>query len=77
VVRERYLIQGTIRTLTAEGRMQGWVLAGLPIGMLAILMVINPGYAMAHFEHPNVLLGTFGFETLGILWIRKIVSFDF
>lgn len=77
VVRERYLIRGTIRTLTAEGRMQGWILAGLPPLMLVLLLVMNPGYAMVHFQHPNLILGTFGFEMLGVLWIRKIVNFDF
>lgn len=77
VVRERYLIQGTIRTLTAEGRMQGWLLAALPPFMLLLLLVLNPGYAMVHFEHVNVLLVTFGVEALGVLWIRKIVNFDF
>ena len=77
VVRERYLIRGTIRTLTAEGRMQGWILAGLPPLMLVLLLVMNPGYASVHFQHPNILLGTFGFELLGVLWIRKIVNFDF
>jgi tight adherence protein B len=77
VVRERYLIQGTIRTLTAEGRMQGWLLAALPPFMLVLLLVLNPGYAAIHFQHLNVLLVTFGFEGLGVLWIRKIVNFDF
>ncbi len=77
VVRERYLIRGTIKTLTAEGRMQGWVLAGMPPCMLGLLLVINPSYAKVHFDHMNVLLVTFGFEALGILWIRKIVNFDF
>ena len=77
VVRERYLIRGTIRTLTAEGRMQGWILAALPPLMLVLLLVLNPGYASIHFKHPNVLLGTFGVELLGVLWIRKIVNFDF
>jgi tight adherence protein B len=77
VVRDRYLIQGTIRTLTAEGRMQGWLLAALPPFMLVLLLVLNPGYAKVHFEHFNVLLVTFGFEGLGVLWIRKIVNFDF
>jgi tight adherence protein B len=77
VVRERYLIQGTIKTLTAEGRMQGWLLAGLPPFMLVLLLVLNPGYAKVHFDHVNVLLCTFGFEALGVLWIRKIVNFDF
>jgi tight adherence protein B len=77
VVRERYLIRGTIQTLTAEGRMQGWILAALPPLMLVLLLVMNPGYASVHFEHPNLILGTFGVEALGVLWIRKIVNFDF
>jgi tight adherence protein B len=77
VVRERYIIRGTIRTLTAEGRMQGWMLAALPPLMLVLLVVLNRDYASAHFEHPDVLLATFGVETLGVLWIRKIVNFDF
>jgi tight adherence protein B len=77
VVRERYLIRGTIRTLTAEGRMQGWLLAGLPPLMLVFLLVLNPAYASVHFQHINVLLVTFGVEGLGVLWIRKIVNFDY
>jgi tight adherence protein B len=77
VVRERYLIRGTIQTLTAEGRMQGWILAALPPLMLVLLLVLNPGYAAVHFQHPNLILGTFGVEALGVLWIRKIVNFDF
>jgi tight adherence protein B len=77
VVRERYIIRGMIRTLTAEGRMQGWMLAALPPMMLALLLVLNREYASVHFEHPDILLGTAGLVVLGILWIRKIVNFDF
>ncbi len=77
VVRERYLIRGTIKTLTAEGRMQGWMLAALPPLMLVLLLVLNREYAVIHFEHPDILIGTFVVEGLGVLWIRKIVNFDF
>ena len=77
VVRERYTIRGAIQTLTAEGRMQGWILAGLPPLMLVLLLVLNPNYAMIHFDHPNILLMTFGVEMLGVLWIRKIVNFEY
>ena len=79
IVRERYQIRGTINTLTSEGRMQGWVLAGLPPVMLVILMIANWDYAKTHFkpENRNILMYTFGVETLGVLWIRKIVNFDF
>ena len=79
IVRERYHIRGTIATLTSEGRMQGWILAGLPPLMLLIMLVLNRDYIMVHFEpeHLNVLLCTFGVEAIGVLWIRKIVNFDF
>ncbi len=77
IVRERYQIRGTINTLTAEGRMQGWILAALPPGLLLILGVINPTYAFVHLQHTDVLMVTFGIEVLGLLWIRKIVNFDY
>lgn len=79
IVRERYHIRGTISTLTSEGRMQGWILAGLPPLMLLVMLVLNREYIMVHFqpENFNVLLGTFGVEAIGVLWIRKIVNFDF
>ncbi|MDB5350322.1 MAG: Bacterial type secretion system protein domain protein [Planctomycetota bacterium] len=77
VVRDRYKIRGTIKTLTAEGRMQGWILAALPPLMLLLLFLLNPGYAGVLFQHPNILLITFGIELVGALWIRKIVNFDY
>jgi tight adherence protein B len=77
VVRERYKIRGTIRTLTAEGRAQGWILAALPPLLLVVLFVLNPDYAGVLFQHPRVLFGTFGLEVVGTLCIRKIVNFDF
>ena len=77
IVRERYHIRGTVRTLTAEGRMQGWILAALPPLMLLLLVCLNPTYAAVHLQHLDLILITFGVEFLGVLWIRKIVSFEF
>ncbi|KAJ3051047.1 hypothetical protein HK102_012152, partial [Quaeritorhiza haematococci] len=77
VVRDRYRIRGAIQALTAEGRMQGWVLAAMPPIMLLILLVMNYNYAIILFQHSEVLVGTAVMEALGILWIRKIVNFEF
>ena len=76
VVRERYKIQGMVRTLTAEGRMQGLVLAVLPPGLFAVLLVVNTEYAGSLFHHPNVIMGTVVLEMIGLFFIRKIVNFD-
>ena len=51
VIRERLRIQGEIRTHTAQGRMTGWILCSLPVVMLFMINLINPGYS-------DVLLNT-------------------
>lgn len=43
-IRERVRIKGEIRTLTAQGRISGYVITALPVGLAIFLTVINPGY---------------------------------
>jgi len=43
-IRERFELQRTVQTLTAQGRMSRWVLTALPVFMLLTITVINPGY---------------------------------
>ncbi len=77
IMRDRFRIKGRIRVLTAEGRFQAIVLLAMPPLLLLALLLINPEYGRTLLEYPKLLLGMFGFETLGALWIRKIVNFDF
>ena len=77
VVRQRFKILGQIQTLTAEGRMQAAVLLALPPGMAVIMLVINPKYASGLWDHPILLVMILVSESIGALWIRKIVNFEF
>lgn len=77
VVRDRFRIRGHIRTLTAEGRLQGHILTILPIAMFFVMWFLNPGYAGELLKHQELLVATACFMCLGSLWIRKIVNFDF
>ena len=43
-IRERVRIKGEIRTLTAQGRISGWIISFLPVVLSGILYVINPDY---------------------------------
>jgi len=56
-IRERVRIKGEIRTLTAQQRMSGYVVAGLPIGLAAILFVIAPTFFKPMFDKPPDVLG--------------------
>ena len=78
-VRERFALRRLVRTLTAQGRMSRWVLTGLPIGLLLLIAVLNPGYL-----HPLLHTGFGKFllivgavmVTTGSLVIKKIVEIE-
>jgi tight adherence protein B len=43
-IRERVRIKGEIRVLTAQGRISGYVITGLPLFLAVVISVINPDY---------------------------------
>ena len=49
-IRERVRIKGEVRTLTSQGRMSGYVISFLPIGLGLLLMVLNRDYIMLLFQ---------------------------
>ncbi len=76
-IRERVKLQGEIRTLSAQGRMSGYMLAGLPVAVGGILMLLAPGYMGKLFTPgpwialPAVaVLGVF----FGMLIMRRLVA---
>ncbi|MEZ4511953.1 MAG: type II secretion system F family protein [Chloroflexota bacterium] len=85
-IRERVRIKGEIRTLTAQGRISGWVVGLLPLALMFILLGINPSYIseLWVWEQPIVflpcgwyLLGIGAIMTIaGVFFIRKIVDIE-
>lgn len=83
-IRERVRIKGEIRTLTAQQRMSGYVVGGLPIAIMAILNVISPRFFEPMFQSPPsfvgfpmgmVLLALGAFSmAVGFALIRRIVD---
>jgi tight adherence protein B len=76
-IRERMKIQGEIKTHTAQGRMTGWILCMLPIVMLIVINMINPGYSKMLVDTPiGQTLSYIGVGLLvtGGLIIRQIIN---
>lgn len=76
-IRERVRILREVQVLTAQQRMTGNVLAGLPIFLAVALSFISPGYFNPFFEPgwPRILpLIAGGMIAIGFLIIRKIVD---
>jgi tight adherence protein B len=77
IIRDRYRVSGMIRAMTAEGRLQAWILLALPPFLLAAITLINRPYATVLFQYPKLLLVMVAFMTVGAVWMRRIVNFDF
>lgn len=78
-MRERERIRGEIRTLTSQQRMTGYVIGGIPIGLLVIFGMISPEFTGTLFTDP---LGRMMFgaacvsEVIGFVVIQKIVNIE-
>jgi tight adherence protein B len=77
VIRERLRIQGEIRVETAQGRLTGWILTALPVVMMALLNLVNPGYSSILFQDQlgrTLIYISLGMLAVGGFVIRKIVN---
>lgn len=78
-MRERERIRGDIATLTAQQKLTGIVVGGLPVFMFIVFMVINPGYMSVFFEksigHLILLVAT-GLEVMGYLAMKRIMAIE-
>lgn len=78
-IRERIRIQGEIRTLTAQGRISGWIIGLIPPILILMLLILNPSYMKPLFATQAGLImlagGVIG-ELIGIILINRIVTID-
>jgi tight adherence protein B len=79
VLSARLQLQGRIRTLTAQGRLQAWIVGALTPALAGVLTWLDPVSmsALWHTQAGWVALGVVTvLETAGIVWIRRIVNID-
>lgn len=79
VIRGRFRFQRRVKTLSAEGRLSGWILALTPIVLFGALWLMHPEYVARLTEHPKgpTLIGTaMVMGSIGILWIRRLVRIE-
>lgn len=78
-IRERFRLEGKIDALTSQGKMQGWVVASMPLALGLVLNWMRPDLMQPMFEHAFgyvLIAGIFIMEGIGILLIRRIVNID-
>jgi tight adherence protein B len=78
-IRERFRLEGKIEALTAQGKLQGWIVAALPLVLGVVMNWMRPDLMQPMFEQAfgYILVGIIIFmEVMGILIIRKIVNIN-
>jgi tight adherence protein B len=80
VIRDRFRVRRQVRTVTAHGRMTGWILSALPPVIAMALFVARPDYILTLVTDPvgMYLLGAaLMLETAGVVFIRRIVNVEY
>lgn len=76
-IRDRVRLQGEVKTLTAQGRFSGVIVALVPFVLGLLIYLSNKPYIMILFDDPRgkiMLAAAFLNEFIGIMIIRKIVK---
>jgi tight adherence protein B len=79
-IRERAQIKGTVKALSAEGKLSAIILMALPVLLFILIGLANPKYSGQLTSHPVgwMLIGiAIVMMTIGGLWIRKISDLKF
>lgn len=80
VMRDRFRVRRQLRTLTAQGRMSGWILGLLPVVLCVALFLFNPGPMLAFFADPvglQLLIAAVVLEIVGVFSIKHILRTEY
>lgn len=78
-IRERFRLEGKIDALTAQGKLQGWVVAAMPLVLGVVLNYMRPDLMQPMLDHIFgyiLVAAIMVMEVLGILIIRRITNID-
>jgi tight adherence protein B len=80
VIRERFKVKRQVRVLTAHGRITGWILAGFPPALAAVMFAVAPQHMMLLISDPlgvQMIVGALTLQIIGTLIIRKLVDIPY
>lgn len=78
-ITDRIKMKREISTLTAQGRMSGWIVGALPLGMGLAMHLINPNYLVPMFTNPlgQMAIGVALIsQAIGAFCIKQIVDIE-
>src|SRR5437667_892150 len=80
VIRDRFRLRGQLRVYTAQGRLTGWILAGLPFFMFFAITVVSPNYERILISDPTgqkLIYAGIAMMMVGGYIIHRIINIEF
>jgi len=77
LIRARLKLLGTIRVLSAEGRLSAWILSCLPFALAAVIHLVNPGFLSVLFTDPigpMLIGGALSLMVIGVFIMSRIIK---
>lgn len=78
-IREIFRLEEKIKTMTAQGKLQGYVIGLMPMAFAFAVYLIDPEYISELFTDPKgyvIIFLILAFEAIGIFLIRRILAAD-
>ncbi|MBT8246321.1 MAG: VWA domain-containing protein, partial [Acidimicrobiia bacterium] len=79
-IRDRNRIRRRIKSLSAEGRISGIILSLIPIVLVFVILIINPGYIgelTSSGLGQGLIVGGIVAWLIAVAWMRKIIRLQF
>ena len=79
VIRDRFRLRGQLRVYTAQGRLTGWILAGLPFIMFFAITVVSPKYEHILITDPTgqkLIYAGIAMMIIGGYIIHRIINIE-
>ncbi len=79
LIRDRQRIAGTVRVLSAEGRLSAWILGLLPFVLAAILSMVNHAFISKLWTDPlgiRLLQMSLTLMAIGVWWMWRMVRVE-
>ena len=76
IMRARQKLIGTIRVLSADGRLSAWILCLLPFVLAAAIFMVNPGFLSILWKDPAgtlIVAIALVLMVIGIIWTRNVI----
>src|SRR5690606_7247988 len=77
LIRERFKLFGTIRVLSAEGKLSAWILTLLPFATALVINLLSPNFMTVLWKDPagfKLVMVAMVAMAIGVFWLWRIVK---